>query len=338
VSFPFWGHYTNLTFLLTLQIHAFDAFSTDIYEGTSKSFRTGRLYRELQIQLCATRCNCIAILWASLVSFAAITLCVASQWVFIVLSVYFFMTQSGNFWIHPRTFLRSAAYCLYIPLMTIVHTIRITIMHALYGTLHYSGHSGIILETDFPVSCTGPPDLQSHCLLIQNTLRTVHITSHDLKTTINNLRLPYSHPSTQLVVHPSIHPFICHLLIYRPISLSIQLFITLYSHFYPSVPLLFTPSIPWIHQGTWLTLSLHLYTTSNPSTYSSICQSVCLAPTFLYRYILLAIQPSIPLYEGVSESFRTGRLERELQMIQLSANTCSCIAILWVILVSFVPP
>jgi hypothetical protein len=38
------------------------------------------------------------------VSFAAITLCVASQRVFIVV-VYFVMTQSGNFWIHPRIFL-----------------------------------------------------------------------------------------------------------------------------------------------------------------------------------------------------------------------------------------
>jgi hypothetical protein len=37
------------------------------------------------------------------VSFAAITLCVASQRVFIVVVVvYFVMTQSGNFWIHPR--------------------------------------------------------------------------------------------------------------------------------------------------------------------------------------------------------------------------------------------
>jgi hypothetical protein len=35
-------------------------------------------------------------------SFAAITLYVASQRVFIVVSVYFVMTQSGNFWIHPR--------------------------------------------------------------------------------------------------------------------------------------------------------------------------------------------------------------------------------------------
>jgi hypothetical protein len=36
-----------------------------------------------------TRCSCIAILWVSLVSFIAITLCVASQRVFIVVSVYF---------------------------------------------------------------------------------------------------------------------------------------------------------------------------------------------------------------------------------------------------------
>jgi hypothetical protein len=61
-----------------------------LYEGVSKSFRTGRLEGELQmVQLSATRCNCIAILWVSLVSFAAITLYVASQLVFIVVSVYF---------------------------------------------------------------------------------------------------------------------------------------------------------------------------------------------------------------------------------------------------------
>jgi hypothetical protein len=41
------------------------------------------------VQLSATRCSRIAILFASLVSFAAITLCVASQRVFIVVSVYF---------------------------------------------------------------------------------------------------------------------------------------------------------------------------------------------------------------------------------------------------------
>jgi hypothetical protein len=33
-------------------------------------------------------------------------------------------------------------------------------------------------------------------------------------------------------------------------------------------------------------------------------------------------------YDGVSKSFRTGRLEQELQTVQLSATRCSCIAIL----------
>jgi hypothetical protein len=40
-------------------------------------------------------------------------------------------------------------------------------------------------------------------------------------------------------------------------------------------------------------------------------------------------------YEDVSRSFRTGRLERELQMVQLSVTRCCCIVILWVSLVSF---
>jgi hypothetical protein len=53
------------------------------------------------VQLSATRCSCIAILLVSLVNFTAIILYVASQQVFIVVSVYFVMTQSGNFWIHP---------------------------------------------------------------------------------------------------------------------------------------------------------------------------------------------------------------------------------------------
>jgi hypothetical protein len=58
------------------------------YEGESKSFRTGSLERELQmVQLSATRCSCIAILWVCLVNFVAITICVASQRVFMV--VYF---------------------------------------------------------------------------------------------------------------------------------------------------------------------------------------------------------------------------------------------------------
>jgi hypothetical protein len=51
------------------------------------------------------------------VSFAAITLYISSQRVFIVAVVYFVMTQSGNFWIHPRTILqqRSMLYINPIP-------------------------------------------------------------------------------------------------------------------------------------------------------------------------------------------------------------------------------
>jgi hypothetical protein len=62
------------------------------YEGVSISFRTGLLERELQmVQLSDTRCSCIAILWVSLVSFLAITLCVASERVIPKVSVYFFI-------------------------------------------------------------------------------------------------------------------------------------------------------------------------------------------------------------------------------------------------------
>jgi hypothetical protein len=43
----------------------------------------------------------------------------------------------------------------------------------------------------------------------------------------------------------------------------------------------------------------------------------------------------IPVYEGISKSFRTDRLKRELQMVQFSGTKCSCFAILWVSLVSF---
>jgi hypothetical protein len=74
-----------------------------MYVDVSKSFRTGRLERKLQmLELSATRCSCIAILWVSLVSFAAITLCVASQRVFVVVSLYFVISESGNFWMRPR--------------------------------------------------------------------------------------------------------------------------------------------------------------------------------------------------------------------------------------------
>jgi hypothetical protein len=66
------------------------------YKGVFGSSRTGRLERELQmVQFSATRCSCIAILWVSLVSFAAMTLCV-------VLKECLLMFIS--LWLSPETF------------------------------------------------------------------------------------------------------------------------------------------------------------------------------------------------------------------------------------------
>jgi hypothetical protein len=63
--------------------------------GLFKSFRTGRRERELQmVQLSATRCSCIPILWVSLVSFAAITLCVTFQRVLVVVVTIYFVIDS----------------------------------------------------------------------------------------------------------------------------------------------------------------------------------------------------------------------------------------------------
>jgi hypothetical protein len=67
-----------------------------IYKGVSKNFWTGSLVQELQmVQLLATRCSCITISWVSLVSFATIILCVASQQMFVVFIL--LLTQSKTF-------------------------------------------------------------------------------------------------------------------------------------------------------------------------------------------------------------------------------------------------
>jgi hypothetical protein len=63
------------------------------------------------------------------VSFAAITLCVASQRVFIV--VYFVKTQSGNFWIHLSTCRRNQLVDLRTPL----HGVRSCLVGWLVGWL-----------------------------------------------------------------------------------------------------------------------------------------------------------------------------------------------------------
>jgi hypothetical protein len=75
------------------------------YKGVSKSFQSGHLEQELQmVQLSAAKCSYITILWGSLVNFAAITLCAASQWVFIVVSLLF------CYWLSPEMFGYSLVY------------------------------------------------------------------------------------------------------------------------------------------------------------------------------------------------------------------------------------
>jgi hypothetical protein len=76
--------------------------NNEMYEGVTKSFRTGRLERELQmVQLSATRCSCIAVLWVNLVSFAAMTFVLLLNECLLLLLISL-STQSGNFWKHPR--------------------------------------------------------------------------------------------------------------------------------------------------------------------------------------------------------------------------------------------
>jgi hypothetical protein len=61
------------------------------------------------VQLSATGCSCIAILCVSLVSFSAITLCVASQRVFIFCCLFRYRLSPGNFWIYPRMFMQNVS-------------------------------------------------------------------------------------------------------------------------------------------------------------------------------------------------------------------------------------
>jgi hypothetical protein len=97
-----------------------------VYEGVSKSFRTGRLEQEVQIvQLCATMSSCIAILWVSLVSFAVITLCVASQRVFVV--VYFVIDSVRKLLDTFRTFLTSAIHATWTDHLILLDLITVTV-------------------------------------------------------------------------------------------------------------------------------------------------------------------------------------------------------------------
>jgi hypothetical protein len=85
---------------------------TKLYEGVSKSFQTGHLELELQmVQLSAIRCNYITNFWVSLVSFAAITLSVASQQVFIV--VIYFIIDSVRKLLDTPSYLQTAPFIFY---------------------------------------------------------------------------------------------------------------------------------------------------------------------------------------------------------------------------------
>jgi hypothetical protein len=49
----------------------------------------------------------------------------------------------------------------------------------------------------------------------------------------------------------------------------------------------------------------------------------------MYKPVDLTLNDEFSIkYEGVSRSFRTGRLERKLQLVELSATRCSCITVL----------
>jgi hypothetical protein len=84
--------------------------------GVSENLRTGCLERELQtVQLSTTRCSCIATLWVSVVSFAAITLWTGQQRVTPKVSVHFFIDS-------VRKLLDSHSYAYVYYIHTYIHT------------------------------------------------------------------------------------------------------------------------------------------------------------------------------------------------------------------------
>jgi hypothetical protein len=74
----------------------FKILNQSVNKGISKSFQTSHPEQELQmVQLFATRCSYIVVLWVSQVSFTAMILCVASHQVFIivVIVIYFIINS-----------------------------------------------------------------------------------------------------------------------------------------------------------------------------------------------------------------------------------------------------
>jgi hypothetical protein len=66
------------------------------------------------VQLSAIKCSCITILWVSLLSSAAITLCVFLNECLFLLWFISLSTQSENFRIHPRIFLHKKLSWIFI--------------------------------------------------------------------------------------------------------------------------------------------------------------------------------------------------------------------------------
>jgi hypothetical protein len=75
-----------------------------LYEGYPNVF--GLVALNENFKLSSTRCSCIAILEVNPVSFAAMTLCVVSQLVFTVVSVYFIIDSVRKLLDTPSYFLR----------------------------------------------------------------------------------------------------------------------------------------------------------------------------------------------------------------------------------------
>jgi hypothetical protein len=72
------------------------------------------------IKLSATRCSCIAILWVSQVSFAAITFFIASQWVCIFVIVYFVTDSVRRLLDTPSYNTRAELFCVVTPWSDVV--------------------------------------------------------------------------------------------------------------------------------------------------------------------------------------------------------------------------
>jgi hypothetical protein len=71
------------------------------------------------------------------VNFAAITLYIASERVFVDVSIHFFMTQSGNFWIHPLKCRCSSSSVEFLCFASRVRSVLPQNSSDLFTSIHY---------------------------------------------------------------------------------------------------------------------------------------------------------------------------------------------------------